>query len=112
LRARRVFPDLFLSGSYEPVESHGTRARHVVAFARQHGAVRAVVLAGRLMASRVFQQHGGPPDAEFWRGTKVRLPGGVAEWTCALSGSVISDRPEWVDLDRLFPQMPLALLLA
>jgi (1->4)-alpha-D-glucan 1-alpha-D-glucosylmutase len=111
LRARRVHPELFLSGSYERLEIQGDRTEHVVGFARQHGTARAVVLAGRLMADRVLQRNGGPPDAEFWRGTRVRLPGGDAEWTCALSGAVLSGSTECVELDQVFGEMPLALLL-
>jgi hypothetical protein len=39
------------------------------------------------------------------------LPSGAAEWTCALSGAVISGGAEWVELDHVFGEIPLALLL-
>ncbi|HUG13404.1 MAG TPA: malto-oligosyltrehalose synthase, partial [Thermomicrobiales bacterium] len=38
LRTRRANPELFMSGEYIPLDVHGARRNHVVAFARRHGA--------------------------------------------------------------------------
>jgi (1->4)-alpha-D-glucan 1-alpha-D-glucosylmutase len=55
LRYRRDHADLFLKGSYEPLEVRGRSTEHFIAFRRSFGAEEAVVVAPRL--------HGGP----LWR---------------------------------------------
>jgi (1->4)-alpha-D-glucan 1-alpha-D-glucosylmutase len=73
LRFRRDHPDLFLKGSYVPLAVRGTHAESCVAFAREHGDQRLVVIAPRL-SSRV----GFPATGERWQDTTIELPEGSA----------------------------------
>ena len=87
LSARRADPELFLEGSYTPVESAGASARHVVAYARQHAGRAAIAVAPRL--SRTLVGGSGPPVGDLWGDTRVFVPEALAavnRWTCVLSG--------------------------
>jgi (1->4)-alpha-D-glucan 1-alpha-D-glucosylmutase len=73
LHTRRAHPLLFSVGSYLPLEIRGGRSRHLVAFARVHGAERAIVVAPRLLASLPGAQDGSPD----WGDTEIVLPSEV-----------------------------------
>ncbi|RZF66080.1 malto-oligosyltrehalose synthase [Sphingomonas populi] len=71
LAARRGSPALFAEGAYRPVEVSGTRAGHVLAFTRTHGAERlecAVVLKA---ASAQIAAGRATPDADWWGDTTI-----------------------------------------
>ncbi|HEX4883377.1 MAG TPA: malto-oligosyltrehalose synthase, partial [Casimicrobiaceae bacterium] len=48
LAFRNAHRDLVALGDYVPLDTHGTHARHVLAFARRHGDETMIVVAGRL----------------------------------------------------------------
>src|SRR5690606_8695504 len=50
LRFRRAHRDLFIEGSYEPLEPDGAQRDHVVAFARRLGDRVAIAVAPRLVS--------------------------------------------------------------
>jgi (1->4)-alpha-D-glucan 1-alpha-D-glucosylmutase len=74
LRWRRAHPALFLSGTYEPLPAHGTRAAHVVAFARRRVAEAAIAVVPRLLAPLTTSTHAMPVGAESWGDTALLLP--------------------------------------
>lgn len=77
LRARRLLPELFTEGEYEPLQVTGQFARHVVAFVRRAGEAAAIVVAPRLTVGIVG--FGGPPPlGDAWRDTTIRLPEDLA----------------------------------
>ncbi|WP_245986030.1 malto-oligosyltrehalose synthase [Azospirillum thermophilum] len=78
LRAER--PDLFGRGDYTPLEATGSRAEHVVAYARCLEDQAVVVAVPRLVATL-----GPAPD---WADTAIPLPRGV-RWRNALTGAVL-----------------------
>ncbi|MGE5199105.1 MAG: malto-oligosyltrehalose synthase, partial [Rhodospirillaceae bacterium] len=90
LRLRRRCPDLFLAGSYQPLEAAGSRAAHVVAFARDHGGQRAIAVAPRLVAG-LFGSHA---SADAWGDTTLALPDGFegASYTNVLTGARVAAR--------------------
>jgi (1->4)-alpha-D-glucan 1-alpha-D-glucosylmutase len=96
LRLRRDHPDWFLGG-YEPLHAEGSRADHVVAFARG----RSVSVATRL--PRGLRRHGG------WADTALPLPPGIPAWRDVLTGTVV-DRGR-VLLSDLTDRFPVALLV-
>lgn len=73
LRMRRQQPDLFIDGTYEPLEVRGAHAEHLVAFARSCHDRVLVVLAPRLTV-RVSGLGGPPPLGDLWQNTTVVLP--------------------------------------
>ena len=50
LALRNRLPDIFVGGSYRPLEVRGAHANHVIAFARGHGRAAAIVVVGRHFA--------------------------------------------------------------
>jgi (1->4)-alpha-D-glucan 1-alpha-D-glucosylmutase len=68
---RRENSDLFRDGSYEPLQVHGTRSEHVVAFLRRLADRFVVAIAPRLVFNL---QEGEWPCADFWGDTAILLP--------------------------------------
>lgn len=73
LRLRRRWPELFVTGDYQPVRVEGAFAGHVVAFARSTETQRMIVVVPRLTVGLVG--FGGPePIGDIWQETRVVLP--------------------------------------
>src|SRR3546814_11145954 len=47
LGLRAEFPEIFALGRYVPLSVRGARAAHVIAFARQYGDIRVIIMAPR-----------------------------------------------------------------
>ncbi|HEX8678461.1 MAG TPA: malto-oligosyltrehalose synthase, partial [Chthoniobacterales bacterium] len=69
LRFRREHSELFLKGTYVPLAVSGTHSESCLAFAREHGEERMLVVAPRL-SSRV----GFPAVGDRWQETAIELP--------------------------------------
>jgi len=93
LEARRERPELFGGAPYEPMAATGSKARHVVAFARG----RLVVAVPRLLVGL-----GGE-----WGDTSVELPGGT--WSDVLTGHAFEGGAA-VALRTLLADFPVAVL--
>jgi (1->4)-alpha-D-glucan 1-alpha-D-glucosylmutase len=113
LGIRRKWPDLFLEGSYVPLRASGPAADAVVGFAREAGSRRAVVLAPRLLASRISPETPGYGET-LWEGTALGIPAGwAARWTCALTGESLETTSQGtVGLADAFRILPAACLLS
>ena len=72
LRLRRERPALFRRGEYLPLEVHGDRQDHVVAYARYHEDEWAIVVAPRLTLGL---DHDGLWPTGGWERTRIELPG-------------------------------------
>lgn len=111
LAARRRQPALFDRGAYRPLAATGARARHVVAFAREHDGAAVLVVAARFFASLPASAVG----TAAWGATALPLaapPGAV--YRDALSGQTLrvhtsGTGPE-LRLAEVFAQLPQALL--
>lgn len=77
LRIRRLSPDLFSEGAYQPLRTSGKFAEHLVAFARQAGSTFAIALAPRWTAS-LTGLGGLPPVGDVWCQTELELPSELA----------------------------------
>jgi (1->4)-alpha-D-glucan 1-alpha-D-glucosylmutase len=73
LRFRYSARELFHSGEYVPLDAHGERARHVIAFARRHEEREAVVIAGRFFTRLCDVTRRLPVGAKAWLDTVVYL---------------------------------------
>jgi (1->4)-alpha-D-glucan 1-alpha-D-glucosylmutase len=109
---RAEHPLLFERGSYEALAVQGSRAEHVVAFARRHEAGRAVVAVGRWFASLPrHARDGAAPErtAVFeWQDTTLSLPAG--EYRNVLSGRSVDVADAGLRAEQLFADFPIALL--
>ncbi len=72
LRCRRMHADVFEQGRYVPLEAEGPEARHLLAFARLHGAHMVMVAVPRLVAIRSAEAMDS-----IWDETWVMMP---PEW--------------------------------
>ncbi|MFZ0521357.1 MAG: malto-oligosyltrehalose synthase [Candidatus Acidiferrales bacterium] len=89
LNLRRQYRELFLDGSFLPLQVSGKRAKNVTAFARHKGTQWTLTIVPRWLA----QAH-APMKwermAEFWRDTKIMLPANSpSQWENVLSSDVV-----------------------
>ncbi len=112
LGIRRDLPEMFLRGSYLPLRATGPAADAVVGFAREAGSRRAVILAPRLLASRITPESLSG-ELSLWDGTALVLPAGwPTRWLCVLTGESIESTPEGdLRLADVFRILPAACLL-
>ena len=109
LALRRRRRELFLEGSYLPLEAAGEHAACILAFARRHGDRWLLAVAPRWL-SRVASADGSPLG-EAWGDTAVRLPAGSpAGWSHALDGRDLGAENGTLRVADLFRHLPVALL--
>jgi (1->4)-alpha-D-glucan 1-alpha-D-glucosylmutase len=115
LTLRAVSPALFLQGSYIPLTVAGPRARHAIAFARQHGDAYAIVIATRLASSLVSDSSDLPlVDPVVWEDTSIELPpalAGRALFDCMSPAAPKADATGRLFLRDALSALPVALLV-
>ena len=110
LNFRRQNAELFLSGSYMPLEVAGPRSENVLAFAREHQGQWAVVVVPRMTVEAWRAATGPQRIAQFaaWYGdTQVRLPA-AGPWRHVLTGESLDG--ESVSVAAIFAQYPVGLM--
>lgn len=110
LQARRTEKELFQHGAYQKLTIIGSLKSHVVAFARELGERRALVVAPRFTTSLV--KTGDYPLGErVWHETRILPPtGSRLRWRDALSGQIVqSEEALW--LREVLQHFPVALLI-
>ena len=113
LALRRDDPALFREGAYQPLESSGEKAAHVLAYARHHEGRRLVVIAGRLFAQLLGEPQGLPLGVETWSDTAIAvdgLPEG-ARLANVLTGETVVVRGGAIALAEAFANFPAAALI-
>ena len=113
LQFRRRYEELFLKGNYHPVAVAGSRARHVVAYARGAGDAGIVVAAGRLFASMGLEPGVLPVDEAVWGDTALDLaflPAGTCLVNVLTGESRRTDASGRLLLTRAMTHFPGALL--
>lgn len=121
LIARRRAPDLFAGGEYRPLRVTGSRAAHVVAFARIAAAGdtgkdrAAVVVAPRLLATLPGAPAQAPLGDEVWGDTRVEWPA-VTGGTDRLTGVAMTPGPGaagglMLPVAAAFAHFPAALIV-
>jgi (1->4)-alpha-D-glucan 1-alpha-D-glucosylmutase len=113
LQLRASEPDLFADGDYVPLPVTGTRAGHVVAFARRRDDIGLIVVTGRLWASLGAPAGTPPLGSAVWRDTAVDLAslGAIAQPMDALSLNRVRVRDGRLLLADVFSAFPAALIL-
>jgi (1->4)-alpha-D-glucan 1-alpha-D-glucosylmutase len=106
LRYRRDHADLFLKGSYAPLEVRGSSAGRFIAFRRSFGADEAVVIASRLLGGPLWRKGLAGAGAPA-RGTALTPPaGGFAGLIDVFTGAALADNG---DLGASLPLLPFAI---
>lgn len=109
LRFRKKHPDLFLKGSYTPLHIEGDMASHALAFARDYGPQKAIIIVPRLMS-------GKKNEPGLWSSTWVQLPGTWGQETYknlftpeSIISSKLASSPRLL-LSEVFASFPIAWL--
>jgi (1->4)-alpha-D-glucan 1-alpha-D-glucosylmutase len=116
LRLRREMPDVFLSGSYLPLETDLTVKAGVSAFARLHGSDAALFAAPRLAASITGPERPLPLGGEPWKTSRILLPPELRSrtFTNVVTGAELhpatTDTEAWLFVGELFEDAPFAIL--
>ena len=110
LQTRQAVLELFQHGAYQKLTVIGSLKSHVVAFARERGEQRALVVVPRFPSGLV--KDGEYPLGEaVWRETRVLPPtGSRLRWRDALTGEIIQGE-EALWLREVFHYFPVALLI-
>jgi (1->4)-alpha-D-glucan 1-alpha-D-glucosylmutase len=92
LQFRRAHPELFRTGSYEPLRIEGSRREHLAAFARAAEGKSIVVAVPRLAATLMQGVEKFPLTEEVWGGTRIELPqsGSGKEFRNLFTGETIT----------------------
>ena len=87
LRLRREVPDLFSEGGYEPIAVTGAKSEHALAFMRQYGTDRLIVVVSRLFASLLGETASSYESLVDWKDTRITVPSdNEGTWSDALTG--------------------------
>jgi (1->4)-alpha-D-glucan 1-alpha-D-glucosylmutase len=106
LNLRRLRPELFAEGDYQPLEVEGDRSNHCCAFARNYNKYTVVSAVPRL----VHQLYRGAAGSAAWGTTEICLPPG-REWKNLFTGCRIRGQ-ERVRASDLFADVPVCVLVA
>ena len=116
LSCRKQHAALFQEGEYVPLNVVGSKADHLVAFARQHAGFTAIVAAPRLWTGLLVDPKASPRDATIWKDTLVELPSNCLsrifhnEFTSDTVSVEQSETTKFVRASVLFSGFPVALL--
>ena len=111
LRARRTA--LFRDGGYRPLAVEGPLREHALAFAREAGDARVLVVVTLRASHRL--EPGEPPRVPpaRWADTRVRLPDGwPGDWAELLAGRTCTAEGGALALAQLLADLPVAVLEA
>ena len=109
---RRQQPSLFQEGEYLPLAVAGTKANHIVAFARKSGATALLVIAPRLVAGLLNNTDLPPIGSRIWEDTRVVLPAGDCrtKYHNMLTGRLLDSSAE-ISVSEALAEFPAALCL-
>ncbi len=111
LRLRAALPAVFGTGAYLPLAGEGTRAAHVVAYARTADGAAAITVVPRLVAGLTRDRDFALPEARDWAGTRIPLPDELAgRWRNVLTGEELRAGADGLDAQEVFAAFPVALL--
>ncbi|AKD05309.1 malto-oligosyltrehalose synthase [Pontibacter korlensis] len=111
LATRRDMQDLFDKGDYVPLQVHGAKQQHVLAFARHYQGKWAIVAVPLLLTSLV-NGHELPLGEEVWQDTAIVLPETAPQgWQQVLGQSTLNANGT-LPVAQLLKTFPVALLTA
>jgi (1->4)-alpha-D-glucan 1-alpha-D-glucosylmutase len=118
LQLRKAHPALFQEGALTPLNVHGAKAKHLVAYARSQQKLTVLVIVPRLSAQLLGEGTKSPSDPVVWGDTRVELSAELEGmefenvFTCeGVRPDRAADRPA-LQVSRLLADFPVALLIA
>jgi (1->4)-alpha-D-glucan 1-alpha-D-glucosylmutase len=114
LALRRRYPDLFETGSYEPIEAGGALADRVIAFARRSEQAMIIVVVPRLVAALLQDREQPCPTPSAWSDTRLELPPAFAgrELLNHLTERPVPASSGSLAVGDVLAHLPVALLVA
>ena len=111
LNARRLYPDIFREGRYEPIAITGPRAAHAIAFIRRSGPRYAIVGAALRCAEALVGHEEIVPPTDWWGDTELTtVPAASTAFREILTDTTFSAAPTLVA--DLFGVLPVSVLVA
>ncbi|MBO0735059.1 MAG: malto-oligosyltrehalose synthase [Alphaproteobacteria bacterium] len=104
LQQRRISPELFAEGTYQPLDVVGEASAHICAFARTRACETMVVAVPRL----VHQLYQGD-QAAHWGGTEICLPS-KGTWRDIFTGRTVGNQ-ERIPVSGLLADFPVCVLV-
>jgi (1->4)-alpha-D-glucan 1-alpha-D-glucosylmutase len=115
---RQQHPDLFQQGEYLPLEVSGAKADRVIAFARKHQDLTAIVIAPRLVVGLIAvstdsgtsgENDPAPLGSQIWGDTHVLLPDdGGGKYRNVFTGEAF-DLDRQLKVSQALAHFPVAL---
>jgi len=110
LKFRRQNAELYQKGEYFPLETKGSEANRIIAFARRFENKWAVIVAPRFLSS-LISENDVPVGNEVWKDTELVLPeSSPSEWYNTLTDAKING-PGTVKIGDAMNHFPAALLI-
>ncbi|HEY9699170.1 MAG TPA: malto-oligosyltrehalose synthase [Trichocoleus sp.] len=111
LQARHAYAELFQRGTYEKLTIVGSLKSHIVAFSRELGGTKAIVIVPRLLTPLVKEGE-YPMGEQVWHETRLlQPPGSSLVWRDAITGQEIQGEDTlWVK--EILKHFPVALLVS
>jgi (1->4)-alpha-D-glucan 1-alpha-D-glucosylmutase len=111
LNFRRTHAALFSQGAYTPLRAAGRRAESVVAFAREHDAKAAIVVAGRFFTRLGTGRSGALSlGRDAWRDTTLELGALGGRFRDVFTGREFDARDGTLRVADVLSPLPVALL--
>ncbi len=116
LRFRRSHPDLFQRGEYVPLDAHGPKAHHAVAFARIHADQAIVTAVPRLVAGLAPNAAKLSLDPELWEHTTITVPSWRpgSQYRNVMTGDILASASQGdrqtLEAGQIFALCPVAIL--
>ncbi|MCF8055956.1 MAG: malto-oligosyltrehalose synthase [Desulfocapsa sp.] len=117
LSLRNSWPDVFMQGSYLPLEVTGVKSRHICAFARKNGRRMIIAVAPMLYMTLMQGEKHLPLGNTVWKDTVVNLPqelvGRKVEniyWDGSEKSTEVVSSSTHMQVGHLLQSWPVALL--
>jgi (1->4)-alpha-D-glucan 1-alpha-D-glucosylmutase len=111
LELRRQEPQLFRDSNYVPLQAHGTRSEHVIAFLRRAGTRSVIAIAGRLFMKLGVEAGKLPLGSAPWGDTAIDAGPLTGALTNVLTGESVSVHNGQIRLADAMRSFPCALLI-
>jgi (1->4)-alpha-D-glucan 1-alpha-D-glucosylmutase len=112
LTFRSQYPDLFATGEYLSLETQGSQAERIVAFARRRESQVAIVVVPRLVSRLLEEQSGILPAPSQWDDTAVLVPDSPnSQFSDMITGLPLNtDDQGRLPVAKLFARFPVSVL--
>jgi (1->4)-alpha-D-glucan 1-alpha-D-glucosylmutase len=109
LELRKSDPELFRDGQYVPLQAHGERSEHAIAFMRRRGTRAFIAIAGRLWM-KLGTGEGQMPSGAVWGDTAIDAGPLTGQLTNVLTGESIQVRNGRIRIGEAMRSFPAAVL--